>query len=646
MTGRLITDYSSPAEVVGGANLEFRATDEFATSFRVAQSRSRSTSVSCLGAFAAFGAAVLCLAFSPQVSSDTFTPKFAILLLFAAAGVVPLASLVRAKTPVRWPARAAVLFLVVAFVSALMSPSPNIGFFGLYLWGTGWLFWLGAAGAFAIGASLSGDDRRWLLGGILVGTFGNALIAIFQVVVKPPGALALYDGTQADGVLGNPIYLEALLLGAIALLLGRVCRNPVRWGAGVVLLAVGVELTSERLAPIILIALIVYALYSYGLRRGGVFAGLTVGGYGFAYLVGGSGLGSRVASGTSDTTYGTRLRIWLEGARYVAHHPFLGAGPGGFRTAMDSVASLSFVQQVLAGRILTDGHDIFVEVAVTTGLLGLIFFSLWLFGAARLAARCGLLGFAATMIAVEFVEPVDIAIVPLALLALGAAIGIRLEDAKKASATVSELASEIPVLSATSAKRHKTPPYARIVTAVAVCAALFLGVTMVVGDAYMFRGTNSAVGTPFNLAAATDANRLLPYWPDPALEVAQIDAFDSTTRTSGGPVALLDSRRWMAIAVNRDSTNPRLWTLLATAELELGKWGRARADYYRALSCDKWYTQAFQGLGQLATARGQWKEAVRWYEEALATAVHYPADKVGLEGLLKGAEVKARSVRS
>ncbi len=109
--------------------------------------------VSGLGVFAAVGAAALCLAFSPKVNSVTFTPKFAVVLLFAAVGIVPLARLVRSASPLRWPARAAVAFLVVALVSAVVSPSPHIGFFGLYLWGTGWLFWMGAAGAFAIGAS-------------------------------------------------------------------------------------------------------------------------------------------------------------------------------------------------------------------------------------------------------------------------------------------------------------------------------------------------------------------------------------------------------------------------------------------------------------------------------------------------------------
>ena len=178
------------------------------------------------------------------------------------------------------------------------------------------------------------------------------------------------------------------MLGGVALVLGRACRSPLRWGAVVLVLAVGLEFTFERFAVVVLVLLVLYALYTYGVRRGGMFALLVAVGYGIAYLGGGSDLGSRVTSGTSETTFGLRLRVWLQGAHYVLHHPLLGAGPGQLRTAMDSTATLSFYQHVLAGRILTDGHDIFVEVAVTTGLLGLGCFLVWLFGSSSMAARC------------------------------------------------------------------------------------------------------------------------------------------------------------------------------------------------------------------------------------------------------------------
>jgi hypothetical protein len=596
--------------------------------------------VSGLGVFAAVGAAALCLAFSPRVNSVTFTPKFAVVLLFAAVGIVPLARLVRSASPLRWPARAAVAFLAVALVSTLVSPSPHIGFFGLYLWGTGWLFWLGAAGAFAIGASLDPKDRRWLVAGLLVGSAGNALIAIFQIVNNPssPG-LALFDGRQADGFLGNPIHLEALLLGGLALVLGRACRSPLRWGAVVLVLAVGLEFTFERFAFGILALLVLYALYTYGARRGGTFALLVAVGYGIAYLGGGSDLGSRVTSGTSETTFGLRLRVWLQGAHYVLHHPLLGAGPGQLRTAMDSTATFSFYQHVLAGKILTDGHDVFVEVAVTTGLLGLGCFLVWLFGAARMAARCSFLGFAVAMVAVELVEPLNVAILPLAFLALGAATAMRLRPSGAEDDPARQLANDQDVRTYSPRTRDRTgAPYALIASVIALALALFLGVTMVTGDAYMFHGTNSGPGRPYSLAAAKDANRLLPYWPDPALELAQIKAFDSLNSVSAAPADLAAARQWTAVAVSRDPKNPALWTLLAGAEVDIKAYGLARTDYDRALSCDKWYTQALQGLAQLAETDHDWSRAIHFYRLALTTAVNDAVMSASLRASLSAAE--------
>jgi hypothetical protein len=642
LTGRLITDHSSPEEAVGGANDVVVASEPELPGSRGLPKQGRFGGVSGLGVFAAVGAAALCLAFSPKVNSVTFTPKFAVLLLFAAVGIVPLARLVTARSPLRWPARAAVAFLVVALVSALVSPSPNVGFFGLYLWGTGWFFWLGAAGAFAIGASLDPKDRRWLLAGLLVGAGGSALVAVFQIVTNPssPG-LSLYDGTQADAFLGNPIHLEALLLGGLALILGRACRSPLRWSAFVLLLTVGLEFTFERLDIAVLVLLVLYALYAYGARRGGLFALLVAVGYGIAYLGGGSGLGARVTSGNSETTYGLRLRVWLQGAHYLLHHPLLGVGPGQLRTAVDSTATLSFNQHVLAGRVASDGHDIFVEVAVTTGLLGLACFLVWLFGTVRIAARCGFLGFAGAMVAVELVEPLNLAVLPLAFLALGAATAVRPKPEHAPGATVCQLAAP-PADHVTS---RGVAVSARIVTVVALVLALFLGATMVTGDAYMFRGTNFRPGQPFNLAAANDANRLMPYWPDTALELAQIKAFDSLTRVSTAKTDLAEARQWTAIAVSRDSRNPQLWTLLAVSDVDLKAYGLARSEYYRALSCDKWFTQALQGLGQLAGINGNWKQALHFYRFALTTAGDDAELAAPLRLLVSSAQRHVRSTR-
>ena len=87
---------------------------------------------------------------------------------------------------------------------------------------------------------------------------------------------------------------------------------------------------------------------------------------------------------------------------------------------------------------------------------------------------------------------------------------------------------------------------------------------------------------------------------------------------------------WTAVAVNRDSDNPELWTQLAVADIDLKAYGLARIEYYRALSCDKWFTEALQGLGQLAGLNGDWKQAVHFYRLALTTAV----DDAGVDGAI------------
>jgi hypothetical protein len=58
--------------------------------------------------------------------------------------------------------------------------------------------------------------------------------------------------------------------------------------------------------------------------------------------------------------------------------------------------------------------------------------------------------------------------------------------------------------------------------------------------------------------------------------------------------------------------------------------------------CDRWYTDAYQGLAQFAGERGDWKAAVGWYRLAVLTSVKDQSDVVTLRKLLRGAEEKAR----
>ena len=113
---------------------------------------------------------------------------------------------------------------------------------------------------------------------------------------------------------------------------------------------------------------------------------------------------------------------------------------------------------------------------------------------------------------------------------------------------------------------------------------------------------------------------------------------DSLNSVSAARADLAAARQWTAVAVSRDPKNPALWTLLAGAEVDIKAYELARTDYDRALSCDKWYTQALQGLAQLAETDHDWSRAIHFYRLALTTAVNDAVMSASLRASLRVAE--------
>jgi hypothetical protein len=591
------------------------------------------------GALAVFlTAALLPSIFSPAVFSGTFTPKLAVLLLVGAFGAVPLFRLAR-SSQVSWAARGALAFLVVALISALLSAAPAIGLFGLYDWGTGWLFWFGCAGAFALGASLKPEQLNWALGGIVVAAVANSIAAVAQVVTKPTGALSLYQGTQADGMLGNPIHLEALLLGALALIARQASLGKARrsWWPAVLLISVALELTLERVALPIALAIIVVSLVCYGLRRAAPFGLLTLVGYGIGYVSAGSGLGSRVASGTSTTTYGTRFNIWKLALEGMVHHPLVGVGPGEVISVIAPHLSASFAAHLGPGTLPVDSHDFIIEVAVTTGVLGLVAFFTWLGGAA-LKARGPFFACALAMLAVELIEPINVGVTPVALLALGVAtvsingqpVGLAAlsrwlahpRPTSAGSVPVAGLpeggtAHDGPAGHERSAGRGLARPSV-LVTSVLVVAALFVGTTMLLGDHDLLTSYQDIAPQP-KISSGLDANRVLPYWPDSAVAVAQGYLFASNFNNSGSP-PLEHALAWYLTAARRDPADPDLRAHVATLDLQLGNREAAEREDLQALRLDPWTFLALESLGTIAREEKDWRTSVFWYTKALVVA--------------------------
>lgn len=564
------------------------------------------------GAVAAGAAALLPVVIDPQSASQTFVPKYALLLILAAAGSVPLLRLA-ISSRYAWLARAALGFALVALVSALASPSKLIGIFGLYLWGTGAIFLYALMAAWALGVCLDGRGRTWLVRGLLVGAGANAVAAVVQVAfhLSTPTAdlsgFGLYNGTQADGMLGNPVHLEALLLGALALMLGRTCQSRGRESIApvmfVALLAAGLESSSERYAIVLLVAMAAYALWTY--RAGALrFLGALAVGFGGASLGGaGTSLAQRVTTTHASSTFGLRIHAWETGIRATLEHRLLlGFGPGEARNALTLYEWRGFARAIPPGKYFADVHDLFVNIFVMTGALGALLFVTFLAGTSW-RARGPLLGFAALSLAVELVEPLNIAVTPLAFLALGAALG--------ASQGAPDFGRKVRAHQ-TSMRRSRLAVGALVL--LPSLAAVPAGVA-VVGDSIEHDATQ-----PFSLDKARLADRLLPIWSISADVVAEIYAYESVVNRAARHRYLEESVAWARTAAARDPSDNEAWVLLSGADLTLGDIGAARTAALRAVTDDPLGADALSALGTAYAVAGEWQSAAATFKSALLSA--------------------------
>jgi O-antigen ligase len=515
-------------------------------------------------------------------------PELAVTLLLTALGLPLLVGLAR-RGPVAPAARALVVFLAVGLISALISKSPLVGIFGLYTWGTGWMLWCTVASTFAIGATLSAAGRRRVGDALIAAAALDAIVAVLQVGFEiHTGVLALYNGTQADGLLGNPVYLQALLLGSLALVGWRCCTEDARWAMLPPVLGAGLQLSRERLA-IALVALLAIALVArFRSLAALAAAGATLGGYLAAWVT--SGVLSRGSvSGAVDVGNTPRLLAWKLFLRSIIDHPFLGVGPGETRTAFMRLETLVDLRRIGQGNVFTDAHDFVLEIGVTTGLLGVVALAVFVAFVIRAGAGGGFAWSGLAILAVAAVEPLNIVTIPLAALAFGAAL--------PSMTTPSE-----------SARRGSVPRY--VAQAALNVVALLACVALVTGDYEYGVGSRG-----FDLAEVRTASRIMPIWADTATAVATVDELRADT---SGPARLWfqRARQTEVEATRRDPGDPELWTSLGATELALGDVAAAQSDYEQAHDLYPWWTLALMGLGTATQRVISCDAAAHWFELA------------------------------
>jgi len=567
------------------------------------------------------------------------------------------------------PARWALAWCMWATVATLLAPRPSFALWGEYRVGTGLVFALALAGAWAIGARGGRTGARWIANSILAGCVVNALLAVAEQLVDLSAfGVSPYQGRSA-GLYGNPVYLAELLCGGLWLALARVTGPAVatpspltaagrsvdgsgtagapalgRWvrrstgatptgrsvGAAIggAVIAAGIQLSGSRAALVVAVAAgAVAAIRSRGPRRllviAAVGSGLALGVL-VATVAGGATTGTdRVgASGTSG--YAARTESWKGGLSSLAQRPLWGWGPGGFLAAAGPRRSLAIARDQGPNGMFADAHDAVVEVAVTTGVVGLALAVAWGWTAVACCRRRsglgaesltgddhrGLLGFAGLVMAVTLVEPLHPGVTPLALLALGAAGalgrsggGDRLDP--PADATGGRVGPLDPPADAPDpraqtagagatvhrpARRRGFPALAgRAVVALSMTIGLVTTAWLTVGLVDLHQAEQA--GDP---AAAVVAARRLPPLGEPDAVVAALVAFDGISHRDNAELAR--SRAWLLAAARRDPADPLRWNNLGDARAHAGEWSGAVGAYRSALADDPWSLRAMQGL--------------------------------------------------
>lgn len=583
--------------------------------------------------FVAVVALLLPLVFLPFTYAITFTEKATVLLVAGAVGVVELLR-VAARSEHQGAARAALAFLLVGLLSAALSAVPAVGFFGLYQWGTGWLFLVAAMGMWALGLQLRAAGRELLQHALVFAALVNVVIGIVQVTanVAVNGLNDANNAHQAYGLMGNPVFLEGLLLGVLALVLRPAIERPWPYLLVVAVLAFGLELSSERAAVVLLVVTLVVALFLWRGRALGAVAAVIVG-FAAGLPVGGRTLAARSNPSAATGNLRHRIDVWIAGAHALLHHPLIGAGPGEYGGATTPFYTLAITRTGSPSVLLTDAHNLFVEYTVTTGILGILAFFTWMFLSGR-RARGPYLGFALLVLALEMLEPQNVGLTPLAFLAFGVASATPAGAPSPTTAGLRRAWSAIADPVVRVGRRIFAPvaavfgrpfdPLAHalgrgsrwrtvLVSSLAVLA-FAAGMTTVVGDAELYGAKVDG-----QLGAGKVAHELIGFWPDAATGIAAIYSQQVALR-SHGTMASREALHWYHVAAETYPPDPGGWTQYGYYAFTAGEFGIAREADLRSLRDDPWWVAGLSGLGELAMWQHEWGPAVHWLTLAAEAA--------------------------
>jgi O-antigen ligase len=387
------------------------------------------------------------LVFTPFSASPFGDPKLVVL----AWGTLALwASGLPIDRRLAWAAAA---WVGVTIVAALTGVDASVGLTARTEGQGGGAIVLGCAGALAVlGSGLSDElrelARRWLvMSGVVVAVLGLAIRMFPDASTWLPSDIEMVGAT-----LGNQLFAAAFLAAAVAAAIvgggsgshgASGSLNP-RTVALVAFLALGAATFGERssiVVPVIAGAAVLWRA-RLGVRATFVMACAVVvpliawQAIDATVLPDTTGRGAAVTGIEAQATDVQRVTVWRVMGRATLDRPVLGWGPGSAGSGYLAAVTASEVED--AGRRWADAHNLFLETAVTSGVLGLaaLVWLVVLLTARSLRAgrdRAWAFGAAAGLAAYSVVEPIGLVLTSLLFLIAGIAAGpARVTEAERA----------------------------------------------------------------------------------------------------------------------------------------------------------------------------------------------------------------------
>jgi O-antigen ligase len=498
------------------------------------------------------------VAVSPVVHATSWTPKVAVALVLLVPGFVALVVRMSRRDRIAWWGGA---YLAWSLVTVLLAASPVLSLVGPYQIGNGWLFFCLVVGMWAIGRELTTAEvpqiataLRWAV----VANGSAAWLATYSGF-RVPALIETFSG-RSYGMVGNPVQLGGLMAAAVVLIGDRAiaCRW---WLLGMVLAGGAVQLSGSRQGILLLVAGLAYLIWRY--RKGAVLVVLAcVAGIALATpLV--SGGGTARLTTTAQSGDAERLDTWRVGLASTIDHPLFGSGPGLFEDATEPYRRPGW-SGCVTGRFL-DAHNLFVQQAVATGLIGLALFGVFVLGVLR-RARSALGVFGVLLAATTLLQPSFVGMTPVAFLAMGAS-----------------------AVGATSGSWRRS---ARAVAIVGAVIGLLAGAAFVRAD--MKYKVADALDT--NAAAALiQADRWMPPWWEVARQGVRTTVIDDESTALA----------WAQEAARRDPQSAQAMLQLGAMERRYGSQDVAWSALERSLQLDPSLRDSAIQLRGLAAEAGR-----------------------------------------